>query len=744
MLVKALSTQLGSGNPIRMLAPCRTLNTDNTAVFTDNFSTGTTLDANWNIGAWTLDGSTGSALPFIVGGSATTSGTSVFNDLRAAYLDDQSPSTVANRSVSVSTPNIGASQRTYLMLDMAASPNPLTGGIYIRAGVDELSIGTINIILYINGSEVARKDLVSGSNPATLMLSIDATETIRVYWSSTSTPDITHFPTDYTPAGGMVGFGLRRNGASEASVDWFRYQYTGSSGANPPNMLMASSNGVLYKSTTINTFATVSSSLTLASDRLLSAANRQQKLYIADYGSLSSGTGGVTTTSGTTFSDPAVADWTAVTGFVIGDYLRISSGTGVTVGDYRVQTISAGSFTIDRNARSGAPEASAVVWKILRGPKVYDSALNTLAALLTTGGAVTELVPPGVTDVALWQDRLAWGVDPDFPHRVYASESGVPEEYTYGTLDAGSAYAYSSSASTGEVPDRIRSMTPHLNDWLVLGGEKSNFVQRGDPLLNNAQLDVISSEVGIVDRKAVCRTPDGMLICLTPDGLYRMPPSPDARMEPLSPLLLPQELRAINTSLYYVQLEYDVAWRGVHIMVTPATVGSTSHWFFDLDNQAFNRTSLPSTMEPTAMCAYAPSGETPTVYLGCRDGYVRKFSDTATSDDGTSVTSTVDIGPIMLAPGGYDGMLDAVDIRMGEGSGDVRLYARVGASVEEAYNATPFELTDSDHPLPAGVSYSYRPRLRGQAAILTLTSTGRWALEDIVIHRTPLGKTRKI
>lgn len=736
-LVKAYPTQLGSGNPIRLMAPCRTLNTSASQTYNEAFSA--SLGGDWAAPGWT--GYSGN-LPQVSGGYALI-GTG-FSDGRQAILSGiTTVSTSASRSVSMlignSKPTSG-SQVYEVFLDSRAASTGHSEGVFLVMSCSGAA-ATYTLQLLINGVEVDIETVTAPTIPAWLKLEISASNVISCFWSSDAVPDISYQAT-YTPAYTLAGFALDQGASANAAIliDQFRLEYTSSTGANPPTMLMASSNGTLYKSTTVNTMTAVSSSVTLASDRLLVAANRLQSLYIADYGTLSSGTDGETTVgAGTTFDSATVSDWTALSGFAVGDYLRISAGGGsVVVGDYRVDSISAGNFTVIP-ATMGISGAANVTWKLLRGPKVYDSGANTLTALDTA-----ELVPPGCTVVEQWQDSLVWGYDPDNPHRMYKSERGDPTEYTTGGTNPGDAYSWGASTTAGQIPDRVRSIMAHNDDYLAIGCEKGAFVQRGDPLLNDGQIDTIQNEVGILDKKATCRSPDGYMICMTTDGLYRMPPVADARMEPLSTLILPQELKSIDTSLYTVQLEYDVAFRGVHIMVTPNTAGSSTHWFVDLDNSAFHRTTIASSMEPTAMCAFAQTGETPTVYLGCRDGYIRKFSNSASDDDGEDVTSRVDIGPIMLAPGAYDGMLDAIDVRIGEDSDDVRLYVRVGESVEQAFNADMIELTEEDHPLPAGVGYTYRPRLRGQAAIITLTSTGRWAFEDMVIHRTPLGKTRKL
>ena len=720
---------------IRLLAPCRTLNADGATVYTDEFA-GSSLDADWVIDANALSGGT---VPTVTGGNAQTA-TFVGLDRRYAVLTGVTDvSTTARRSASIEIANLPSTSNSYQVGLDYSNVSGTNDGVMVQvenySSTD--SRPAARWTLYVDGTQEAT-GTVDGNTLEWLKVTINGSNSISVYAGPTGAELVhTCVCEDYTPSGTYARFFMLRNASSTVTVqvDTFRLEYISTTGGNPPNMLMASANGLLYKQTLQDTMTLVTSVVTLATEPLLIAANRLQSLYIADYEVLHTGTGATSAT--TTFTDTAITDFsTGVAGLTAGDYIRIHDGTGVTVGDYRIQSVSASDdLTMDRTAGATGSDIS---YSLLRGPKVYNSATNQLTAMTP----LTELVPPGCKIVEQWCDSLVWGRDPDNPHRGYKSERGTPTEYTTGGSDPGDAYSWGASTSAGQIPDSIKAIIAHRDDYLIFGCEKSSFVQRGDPLTNSGYIDTISSEVGILDSRAICRTPDGMLICMTTDGLYRMPPSADARMEPLSPVVLPQELKAIDTSLYTVQLEYDVAYRGVHIMVTPNDVGSTSHWFYEMDFNAFHRTTLPSDQEPTSMCAFGLAGETPTVFFGCRDGYIRRFSDAALDDDGTESTSFVDFGPIMLAPGGGVGMLRAIDVRIAEGSDEVFMYVRVGNSAESAFNATPRQLTETTKPLPAGVSRTYRPNLSGQAAIIRLQSTGRWAFEEMIVDREAMGRLR--
>ncbi|MCK8404177.1 hypothetical protein LXA53_17625, partial [Erwinia amylovora] len=82
---------------------------------------------------------------------------------------------------------------------------------------------------------------------------------------------------------------------------------------------------------------------TLASDRQLTAADRGQKLYIADCSeSIASGTDGVFT-SNNSFDSATYTDWTTIlegsTGRSKDDYVLVVTTAGICAGIYAITTV---------------------------------------------------------------------------------------------------------------------------------------------------------------------------------------------------------------------------------------------------------------------------------------------------------------------------------------------------------------------------------------------------------------------
>ncbi|MCH8211497.1 MAG: hypothetical protein IIB99_08990, partial [Planctomycetes bacterium] len=103
---------------------------------------------------------------------------------------------------------------------------------------------------------------------------------------------------------------------------------------------------------------------------------------------------------------------------------------------------------------------------------------------------------------------------------------------------------------------------------------------------------------------------------------------------------MPDELiDVVQNTDNVVTLEYDVRFRGIHIFVTPETVGTTKHYWFDWETQSFNRVVPGKTdYEPFSMTYDAKANN---VLFGCRDGYIRHYSPSASTDDGTTINSHV-------------------------------------------------------------------------------------------------------
>lgn len=732
---------------VRLLNVCRSLNLDATTVFLDPFDDASLSATNWPAPAptWTLDGEVSSGFPAVSAGGARTN---VANTMRAAVLNDRIIATSAYREVSISTSTQAAGNNWHILMDMNnTTPVPGTS-VRLRGS---FTGAAYYLTLYINNalSGTFNDQTGGAAGHVILRLTIDGNRTIKAYWKSATFPSITYTPTGYIPAGGRVGFALKAGANPPCFTGYFSHTYSIIAAENlPTRALIASANGkVYYENTDGNMIPLTTPVRTLASDRLLSSVNRLQKLYIADYGLAKYGTAGATNASpGTTFTDAAVSSWSAL-GVNAADYrLEVRSGTGLPtgvvgqgIGVYAIASVSGANLVL---ATTLGINATAITYRVLRGPKVFDAATLTLTAFpIGTIGASPGQVPIGCTIVSAWLDKLLWSGDPLAPNAVYGSKTGDPENYVYARIVA-EAFVYDPNTLSGSanIGDAVTAIIPFNDDYFLIAGQRSIAIQRGDPNLGTYP-EQVTRDAGIVDKQAWCYTPDGLVLGLSNDGLYLFTPGPNMMPERVSRDRLPKELIDINPALYDVQLQFDLARQGAKIFITPKIAGPTTHWWFDWTKKAFWPEELPSDIEPTASCVHSIGGSgTPAIILGSRTGYLRKEVDSQSTDDGTAITSNALLGPFNLGHPKKEGLVHEVVCEPATGSANVLVELLVGNTPQEARVAA---VADS-FTFEPGVPVTWRPRIRGGACFFRCSGVGnqQWAIESFAFDREVVGVLR--
>lgn len=382
-----------------------------------------------------------------------------------------------------------------------------------------------------------------------------------------------------------------------------------------------------------------------------------------------------------------------------------------------------------------------------RQPKIYDPATNSVTDWTAdddADGNALGAVPLGCPCIASWRARLVLAGGTTTPHGVFMSRQGDPNDWDYSETDVGAAVSLT-LAHAGQMGDVVTCVAPHGDNCLILGGETSLWILRGDPSYGN--LHNLSATHGVIDRGAWCTTPDGLFVFLSQDGVYMVPAGCEAAQAPVSVSRekLPAELLATNKTTHTVAMAYDVVDRGIHIFLTPNTAGSTAsgHWFLDWESKAFWQVTLGSTNhEPFAIHARKNWYTTNSgVILGCRDGYIRYHSHSADDDDGTDFSSEVWLGPIGDSTLFSDTMLAEIAATLGTGSGQVLFEIYQADSPEAAFAGSPIYQSYWSY----GRNPAEHPRIRGQSLYIRLTNgedgvAWSWEAGYAVIGRK--GKTR--
>lgn len=297
----------------------------------------------------------------------------------------------------------------------------------------------------------------------------------------------------------------------------------------------------------------------------------------------------------------------------------------------------------------------------------------------------------------------------DFGDFDFGGEGEDPTRPCAGTL-----------APAGAKGEAITALCPFGDARLFAATRRRLAVCAGEP---SGAWTTLSENVGIVSADAWCDA-DGALYFVGPNGLYAVGDG--------APILvsqrIPRELRGLSSAL----LVHDPSYGGIHVFT------DEGDWFYDIARKAFWPMSYPAAKRPTAGFNALVGGEARLVFR-CADGEYRRWDDSADADDGTALESRVAIGPFLCGANGGDGMLDALDATLAEGSADVSAAVATAHTAERAADADAAELAATLHK---GFNPTVRARRRGAWATLVLSSRGRWAYESIIARTKAFGRLR--
>jgi len=303
------------------------------------------------------------------------------------------------------------------------------------------------------------------------------------------------------------------------------------------------------------------------------------------------------------------------------------------------------------------------------------TAFDTSTAI-TGSGSGTGFTPTHVTDKPHWYDwtvypggesgslpnkaylgclyrgRCILSGDPEHPYQWYASRQGNPWDFAYVAYDAGSPVAGGDS-DAGETGDIIRALIPYKDDILVIGCSTSIWFLAGDPA-NGGSLNELDLTIGMFGAHSWCFDGAGNLYFWGTNGVYKttLPGTPEC----ISELSLPRIVRdeEANPATHRIIMAYDIVRTGLLISITKLSDGTSSSYFYDLKSQGFFPESYPDECGPYSSFFYdANDDDYRDLLIGCRDGYIRKFDETAKDDDigvaDEAIDSHVTFGPLPMS-----------------------------------------------------------------------------------------------
>ncbi len=282
--------------------------------------------------------------------------------------------------------------------------------------------------------------------------------------------------------------------------------------------------------------------------------------------------------------------------------------------------------------------------------RIYDPGSRTVitwtptANVLPVGKADPSL---GATLIALYRGRIVLSGIADDPQNWFMSAAGDPLDWNYGATPSATMAVAGNNSVAGLVGDRITCLAPANDDLMVIGGDHTVWMMRGDPA-DGGRIDNISQQTGIAGPDAFAFDPQAVMYFFGNGILWRL--TPKGELTPISRGRMDRTFGAIDLTTSTMRLLWDKVRHGLYLFVTPLVSGPSTSFFWDARTDSFWPEEYPYTHGPTAVLnfdANAPGDQA--LLLGGQDGYVRYVDPTAVTDDGTTIYSQVRFGP--MTPG---------------------------------------------------------------------------------------------
>lgn len=367
--------------------------------------------------------------------------------------------------------------------------------------------------------------------------------------------------------------------------------------------------------------------------------------------------------------------------------------------------------------------------------KFYDSESDSVGTWTPTAGTLpTDSRGNAARLICTWRGRTVLSGLPADPQNWFMSAVDDPLDWDYApSTEVATQAVAGNNSEAGYVGDIVNTMIPWSDDVLIFGGDHSIWQMNGDPM-DGGQIDRISDTIGMTWGRPWAKDPNGTIYFMgSRGGVYKM--NPNGQPQKMTTSSIDERLAEIDFSAYAVRMAWDDRQQGLNVWVSPtdATLTAT-HFFYDARSNAWWPESYGDVdYNPMAVAVLdGDSVDDRVVLLGGRDGYIRKIDVDATTDDGTTISSYVYLGPLSNV------LLKELQATLATGSGAVTWSTHVGETAQVAIAAS----AGATGSLVAGRNRSAYPRRYGHAVYLKLTSSAAWALEQLLI-RMDLGTLQR-
>ncbi len=361
--------------------------------------------------------------------------------------------------------------------------------------------------------------------------------------------------------------------------------------------------------------------------------------------------------------------------------------------------------------------------------------------------------------------------DPEHPHQWYTARQFHPWDFAYVANDAQSPVK-GGNADAGEIGDIIRALIPYKDDYLIFGCATSMWFLAGDAA-DGGTINEMDLTVGIFGANSWCFDGEGNLYFWGTNGLYKttIPGTPKCISEIKLPNLVNETINSetIDPATHRIILAYDRVRAGILICITKLSDGTNSNYFYDLRTLdetgigGFFPESYPNECGPYSLFYYAANdSDYRDLLVGCKDGYIRKFDESAKDDNiggsNQAIDSYVKFGPLQIADDPkFEGKITGLDIISAGtlpsgGSSDsndigCKLYAADSAEkvIEKLAAGTNPNFSKTFVAAGRRRGSNIRRKLRGVYAGIELrnnTSGETWGFEQLLIDAVKSGRLK--
>ena len=359
--------------------------------------------------------------------------------------------------------------------------------------------------------------------------------------------------------------------------------------------------------------------------------------------------------------------------------------------------------------------------------------------------------------VCTYRGRLVLAGNTEYPNQWYMSRVANPFDFLYGAGDPMSAVA-GNNADAGQCPDIIRALISFHDDYLIFGCASTIWILRGDAVAGGS-LDNLSDTTGMYGSNSWCFDDNRNLYFWGTGGVYKIE-ADFSGITNLTETLLPDVIddEAADPSTHRITMGYDKKRHGLIIAITVIATGVNSDYFFSFKTNGFFPETYPEECGSYSMLYYdANDPDYADLLIGCKDGYIRKFVDTAKNDDigGTdeAISSYVTYPITPMGEEDEEGKLAEMVFDLSGGAADGEFSDTDGVSYS-LFNGDDAEtvledIIDGADAFKTGTlsgtgrKNKIRPRMRGAYMGLKLansTASETWSVNKIKFSTRKAGK----